>query len=838
MRRHAWTDRSPGSRADASDVEGERSRGRGNRVESVKQDLRYAARSLMKSPGFTLVAVLTLALGMGANTAIFSLVHGVLLKPLPFDHPEELVWVAERGQSGGANWVTWPNFRDWRAGSRSFQGLTAYQGATTTVLGGEAPAYTSVAVVSQDFWRVFSVSPAEGRLTVEGDHGVGQPPVAVVGEAFAREALGGPAALGRTIEVFGTGYLVVGIVAAGFQFPDATQVWVPLEIEPQGESRTAHNWHVVGRLHSGFQAQDAFLELDPLTRRLVATATGERGSEYLATGVFVTPLQEELVGDTRRPLLLLMGASVFVLLVACTNLASTLLARGTARAREMAVRSALGAGRGRILAQFLSEAWVLSLLGGGAGLALGLLLLEGVRTAGAESIPRLETVGVDGPVLLFTLSLVLLTTLGFGLLPALLTTEDSQARTLRRGGRGNDGYRGRWWGILVATEVALALCLLTGSGLLIRSFSAVVSEDGGFDSEDVVVTPVALSGIRYPEPWDHERFWEEMLARVGAIPGVSAAGVITSLPVSGFVPNGLVELDGDPSLHGNGVYVVASAGAFEALDVPLLQGRLFDERDAPDAPHAVVVSRSFADTYWPGEDPIGHQVSGGGMDPLWSADPPVFGTVVGVVADVRYQTLTQAGRPTVYWSFRQRPFRIGNGASLLVESGSGDPALVAGGVRAAVVEADPDIAVRLTYLRDLVSDSVAERRFLLMVMTGFAAMALLLAALGIYGVVSYAVARRTREMGIRLALGATTGEVRVLVLRGAMVPVVLGLGGGVFGALALSRLLSGLLYEVGPHDPVTFLGTAALLLATAWVAIWIPSRRGTGVDPMVTMRVE
>jgi len=811
---------------------------RRNMLESLMQDLRYAGRTLVKNPGFSVVAILTLALGIGANVTVFSIVNGVLLKPLPFHRPQELVWVAERGQSGGAMAAAWRNFLDWRSESRSFQGLTAYGEANTTVLGGSEPAFTHVAFVSRDFWTVFPMSPLAGRLTGEEDHREGVAPVAVVSETFAREALGGKDPLGEMVEVFGARLEVVGTLPEAFDFPSGTKVWIPAELDEKSESRSSHNWRVVGRLNGGFGPDEAFLELDPMTRRLVATAGEEESPEYLATGAIVTSLQDHAVGDATRPLMLLLGAAAFVLLVACTNLASTLLARATTRAREVAVRSALGASRGRIVGQLLSEAGLLAVLGGAAGLGVSLGVLRWIQLTGAESIPRIEAVSLDGTVLFFTAAVTIATALVFGLVPGLKIREEDQARTLRTEGRGNEGYRGKVWGALVATEVALALVLLTGSGLLIRSFSAVLSEEGGFDASDVVLTSVALSGIKYPEMEDHRLLWEEMLRRIEGIPGVGATGIITSLPVSGFVPNGLVHLDGDLSRTGDGIYIVASDGAFEALDIPLLQGRLFDDRDGPAAPHAVVVSRSFAERYWPGESPLGKQVSGGGMDNYWSAESPVFGTVVGVVAAVRFRDLTREGSPTVYWNFRQRPFRIRYGANLLVESASGDPALVAGALRAAVTEVDPDIAVRLRYLSDLVADSLAERRFLLLVMSAFALTGLLLAAVGIYGVVSYAVARRWREMGIRLALGATGGTVRRMVLMGAMGPVALGLVAGVAGAWGLSRVLTGFLYEVRPTDPATFLGVVTLLVATGWIAGWIPARRGTQVDPIITMRVE
>jgi len=660
--------------------------------------------------------------------------------------------------------------------------------------------------------------------------------VAVVTEAFAHQLFGGENAVGRGVEISGAWHEVVGVIPSTLDFPSETQVWIPAELTPKSTSRSSHNWYVVGRLQEGLRASDAALELDPLTVRLAATALEEEGPEYLATGTVITSLQDQLIGNTRRPLFLLMGAAAFVLLVACTNLASTLLARGTTRARELAVRSAIGASRTRIVRQLFSESALLACLGGVLGFGLTQAVLRGIRATAAGSIPRLESVSLDGRVLLFTLSVTLVTALAFGLLPALRAKENDQAGRLRAAGRGNEGYKGRVWGSLVAAEVALALVLLTGSGLLIRSFTAVLSADAGFDSEDVVLGRVALSGIKYPEAGDHPRFWEDMLARAEAIPGVSRAGLISHQPLSGFLPRGLVHLDGDPSKTGNAAYIVASAGAFEALDIQLLRGRVFAESDVPDGRHVVVVSQLFADTYWPGENPIGKLVSSGGMDGYASMEAPVFASVVGVVADVRHRDLTRAGGPAVYWNYRQRPSRIRPGANLVIESASGEPGVVAGGLRRALQEADPDVAPRIRFMREIVAESVGERRFTLLVMSGFALIGLLLSALGIFGVVSYAVAQRTREMGIRLALGATSGTVQTMVLRNAMVPVILGLVIGVGGAWGLSRIMAGLLYEVTPNDPLTFLAVSGLLLGTGVVASWIPTLRGTRVDPMITMR--
>lgn len=807
---------------------------RGRMMGDLMQDVRYAVRTLARAPGFTAVALLTLALGIGANTAIFSVVNAVLLRPLPYADPHELVYVAERSNTGGQMQAAWPNVRDWRAMARSFDGLTAFTSTSTTVLGGAQPAWTSLAMVSEDFWRVFPVTPLAGRLHDAQDHQEGAPPTAVVTRAFAREVLGTEDAVGRVLEAFGRRAEVVGVVPSDFDFPTQAQLWVPLT--PGGNSRTSHNYGVVARLADGVALETAAQELDALTVRIVAAEAAGEPSDYLAVGSVTVPLHERVVGDARRPLYMLLGAAGLVLLVACSNLASTLLARGTVRGAEFAVRSALGAGRRRIVRQLLTESAVLGVAGAGVGLLLAFGVLRGLRLVGEGSVPRLQDVGIDGPVLAFTLLLGLVTAVIFGLLPAWKAGEGSQAGTLRSS-RGGGGHRGTW-GFLVAAEVALALMLLVGSGLLVRSFRAVLTEEGGFDASDVALTNVALSGLKYPELADHVLLWDELLARTGGAPGVSAAGLISSVPMGGFVPNGRLQIDGAVDGQGDAYYIVASGGAFEALDIPLLQGRLFQESDGPDDGHVVVVSKSFADRYWPGEDPIGRRVTGGGMDNYWDSSEPVWGTVVGVVGDVRFRDLTRAGAPTVYWHYKQRPFRIRFGSTLIAEAGNGVPAGLATTLRTIVGETDSDVAVRLRDLSEVVSGSVAQRRFILLVLAGFAGVALVLAAVGIYGVVSYTVARRTQEMGIRLALGASPDSVQKLVLSGALRPVVPGLVLGLVGAFAVTRVMQSLLYEVPATDPITFAAVPVVLLVAAVAASWVPARRGTKVDPIKAMRSE
>ena len=808
--------------------------GRSRWFEDLRQDGAYALRSLARSPSFALMAIVTLALGIGANVTIFSVIEGVLLAPLPYAAPERIVWVAETTDGGSRTMaVAWPNLVDWRERSTSFAGLAPFGSGPTLVAGGEQAVRVGVARVGEDFWDVFPVQPLQGRLTVPDDHRFGVEPVAVVSRRFWETELGGEPVGERSIETSGHRLRVVGVLPAGFQFPDETDVWIAAELAEPNVYRTAHNWSVVGRLADGASVERAEEELDRITLAVVS-ASGE-DPEYLADGARVLALQEQIVGSARRPLLLLMGAAGFVLLVACTNLASTLLARGAVRARELAVRASLGAARGRLIRQLLTESLILAALGAAAGVLLGALLVRALQAMGPGAVPRLGEIGLSGGVLAFTAAVTVGTALLFGLLPALRMSEGGGGEALRQG-RGSTGTRGPLWRVLVGTEVALALVLLTGSGLLMRSFGELLAADAGFDGGDVLAAEVDLSQLKYPDPFQHGRWHAELLERLAALPGVASAGVVSSAPLSGFLPNGRMELDGDPEKFADGGYVAADPGFFAALDIPLLQGRLFEASDGEGSPWVAIVSRSFAERYWPGEDAVGKQVTGGGMDDLWQERP--FATVVGVVGDVRYRDLGREPAPTVYFPAAQRPFRIRWGATVLVEAAAGAPSSLAAEVRALASELDPDAALRLRTMDEVVSGSLADRRFPMLVLGAFALVALALAVVGIHGVVSYGVARRTREMGIRMALGAAPGLVVRQVVRESIGMVAAGLVVGVLGALALSRVLAGLLYGVSATDPLTLVGVVALLLGFGFLASWVPARAGTRIDPMVTMRAE
>jgi putative ABC transport system permease protein len=801
--------------------------------DAIRQDVRYGFRTLLKAPEFALIGILTLGLGIGANTAVFSVVDNVLLAPLPYEESGDIVWMRERNTRGGAMAVAWPNFVDWREQAGSFEALAAYGSGATTVLGAEQPLVARVTRTTSDLWSVFRVRPAMGRLTGADDHRPGAEPVGVVSERFWRNELSSAPLGDLFLEVRGARVRIVG-VADGFDFPSGTDVWVPVDEANQGTSRSSHNWDTVARLRPGTALPAATAEMEALTLRLVEGS--EDDPEFLATGVVVRTLHEQIVGDSRRALLLLLGAAGLVLLVACTNLASTLLARGATRSRELAVRASLGAPRGRIARQLLTESALLALAGTAVGLVVAAVVLRGLRALGPESIPRLDEVAIDGTVVVFAVGIACITVLAFGLLPARQLSRPDTGAALREGGRGVAAdRRAGIWRVLVAGEVSLALVLLVGSGLVVRSFQNLLQEDVGFDAADVTTLALSLSPAKYPTAVEHADWLRRFVEEVRALPGVSAAGFITSVPLQGFFPNGRLELDGDLDKHAVGGYALADAGAFEALNVPLIAGRLFDERDGPDAAHVVVVSQSFAEEYWPGQNPIGRSVTGGGMDEFWQDRR--FAEVVGVVGDVRFRGLARESEPTVYFPYMQRPSRTRNSAYVVVET-AGEVGALTPALRATLARMDPDVPPRITPLGESVQASVAPQRFTMMLLGGFAMLALALAGAGIYGVVSYQVAQRTREMGIRIALGGAPSTVRRMVVGQSLAVVALGLGAGVAAVLLGGGLMNTLLHGVTPTDPLSLAAAVLVLGAAAAFASWIPAVRGTRVDPMITMRAE
>ena len=796
-------------------------------LEELARDARIAARSLRRSPAYAAVAVLTLALGIGVTTAVFSVVDGVLLRPLPFPAPERLVQIEERNADGSATDFTGANFTDLHAASRTLAAVARYFTGSTTVLGADEALRTEVAAVSPGFFDVLGVRPLHGRLIAPGEGVAGGPQVAVVSRRFWERALGGDRDVAaRTLRVGSEAYPVVGVMPHGFDFPAGADVWVTAVDD--NPSRTAHNWLVVGRLASGATIDRARAELDGIMRRLKA----EHGEGMDAQGVVVTGLHEFLAAGARRALLVLLGAVVLVLLVACVNLASANLARGETRQRELAVRAALGAGRGRLVRQLLTENVVLSLAGGALGVALAVALTRLVVSLWPDALPGFADVRVDGRVAAFAAAASILTGLLIGAAPAWQVTAD--LRTAIGGSATSSRGRLRTRGVLIGAEVALALALLAGAGLLVKSLRTLLDVSPGFRTERVLTAEVALPSALYQDTLKIAGFFDRLLPELRAIPGVERVGLINRVPLGQQGMSTGFMVDGGDEWRGNFAdYRIVDSSYFATLGIPLVRGRGFTAADRAGATHAVVVNEAMADRYWPDGSALGRRVRPPGMDrhqQLWL-------TVVGVVGNVRHDGLDAAPRPQMFVHYAQRPERLTGGATVLVRATT-PPEQLAAAVRARARAVDANVPVELSSLEALLSRSVAERRFATTVLSSFALLALFLAALGVYGVLAYSVAQRQREIGVRMALGANRGAVQGMILRDAMRSVLPGVTAGLVGAVALTRLLRGMLYEVSATDPATLATVSALLVAVALFASWLPARRATRVDPLIAIRAE
>jgi len=802
-------------------------------LNDLRTDLKFALRTLRKSPAYTGLALVTLALGIGATTAIFSLVNGVLLRPLPYPEPDELVRIWERNDEGRAMNGAWPNVMDWRETAGSVEEIVAVADmGTATVLGIGEPVRVGVAAVSEGFFRALGVAPVRGRAFLPEEHRAGVAPVAVVSESFWRTYLGAePDLSALALNVSGFDVTVVGVAPAGLDYPGDVDLWYPAELREPSPSRTAHNFIVLGRLGDGVTVERAKAELDAITATFAEdNPDAVQYSAYFPFSVRVTPLRDSLVGSSRRPLMILLGASALLLLVACTNLASASLARGTGREGEVAVRLALGAGRGRIARQLFTESLTLAVVGAAAGVGLAAAALRVLPALSARALPRMDAVRLDGTVLLFALVAAVVTAVVFGLLPAFRVTEGGSAATLRSG-RGAPQRR-RAWFALVAAEVALALVLLVGCGLLIRSFYTVLEVDPGFRTTGVLTATVNPPEMKYPDGAARRTFYKSLERELRALPDVAEVGFTARPPLAG-IANGQIQVRGQDDVTAD--YHLVDTGYFAAFDIPLIRGRLFDERDREDTEHVVVVNRAFAEMVWPGEDPLGRQITAGGMDSYWNQEK--WATVVGVVGDVRQRSLIEEARPGYYFSYRQRPSRSWS-MTVAVRPERGRAVDLGPPVRDVVRRIDPDVPVSITTMESRVSTAVADRRFSMLVLVVFAVVALVLASVGIYGVVAYTVARRTREIGIRVALGADPVSVRRFVQRDALLGAAAGGVAGIGLALALTRIMQSLLYEVSPTDPVTFAAVVATLGAVAWLAAYMPSRRGSKVDPLQAIRAE
>lgn len=808
-------------------------------MRSLIQDLRYGARMLMKKPGFTLIAVITLSLGIGATTAIFSVVDALLLRPLPYPEPERLVVVREVNSQGRQMSLAEPNYEDLRARSRSFSALAMAAGSFPLVVTGGAEAVRArVTYVSGDFFAVMGAQPIAGRVFLPEETKYGGPKAALVSYGFWQRQLGGRADLSAArINVDGALCNVVGVAPPGFNYPAETEVWAPTGVEPPSTSRTAHNWPVVGRLRAGVTLEQARAEASAIGKQLRRENGGEMDAapDFSMTDFALAPLQEHLTRNVREGLWLLLGAVGLLLLVACANAANLLLAQLTARQREFAVRAALGAGRWRVARQLIVENLLLTLAAAGAGALIASFGVDVLLRLEQGGLPRLNPVDVDGRVLLFACALAVLIGIALGCLPALrFGRQDAQA-ALKEGGRGQSAgaFSGRLRGALVVAQLALTMALLAGAGLLGRSFLNLWQTDPGFKPERAVVMRLSLPSTVTPEEDERTRqFYLQLLERAQQLPGVNAVGGVNSLPLADRGANGAFLIDDNPAERGTADYRVASGGFFTALGVPLLRGRFFDGRDTVNAPHVAVINQSLAARYFPNQEPLGQRIQFGNMD----GDKRIL-HVVGVVGDVR-DALDSAVEPTVYACSAQRPQWWQVSRLAVVVRSSLEPAALIPALRAAVQDLRPDAPVSFSTLEQIFSSSLDQRRFSLVLFGVFGAVALLIAAIGLYGVLAYAVAERTQEIGIRMALGAQTRDVLGLVVKQGMTLALAGVAIGLGAAFALTRLMSSMLFGVSATDPVTYAVIIALLAGVALLACYIPARRATKVDPMIALRCE
>jgi predicted permease len=808
-------------------------------MDTLFQDLRYAARSLLRSPGFTLVAVLTLALGIGANTAIFSVVNAVLLRPLPFPDAERVTHVGWRW-GGNSNSAVPPFYFAYiREHSRVFEGLATYQGMQAGLEEGGRHAEVKGLRVSDDFFRVIGLQPALGRGFLPEEAAPNGPPVAVLSHEFWRNRLAGdPGLVGQVVRLNGKSHTVVGVLPPGFRFPaspEYTDVLVPLQLVPDPQDR-GFNYPMIGRLKPGATREGAAADLQAVFGSF-RTAHAELVEEGM-TGPELLDFQTAFVGGLATMLWVLLGAVGFVLLIACVNVAGLLLARATERQREIAIRASLGAGRGRIVRQLLTESLLLALVAGALGLVLGVWSVDALLALVPQGVPRTDGMELDWRVLGFAFAIALGTGIVFGLAAALPATRTKLVDALKQGGRSAVGGASRARGVLVAAEVALSVVLLAGAGLLIATLLRMGQVELGFNPENVVAVsfPRTPEGYETPEAvWNFDR---QLLERIGAMAGVTAVASASSLPLErGW--NFPMSIQGRPDDGmGDAEWRAISPDYFRTLGIPTVRGRTFQNSDDASGPGVILVNQAMARRLWPEGNPVGSRIVVGtvGGQSVPGFEDPVR-EVVGVVADIREMGLDRSPKPTIYVPQAQAPAMLLALPDLLVRT-SGATAL-GQAVRQAARELDPRIPEpQIRSMREVVAASVAPQRFNAVVMGVFAALALVLTAVGIYGVIAYSVRHRTREIGVRMALGARQGEVLGMVLRQGMLLVLAGAGIGLLAALALTRFLAAMLYGVGTTDPLTFLAVTLLLVAVSLLACYLPARRATRVDPMIALRAE
>jgi putative ABC transport system permease protein len=808
----------------------------------LSQDLRFGVRMLLKNPGFTVVAVLALALGIGANSAIFSVVNTVLLRPLPYQDPERLMMVWEdRSKSGfPRDTPAAGNFTDWRDQSQAFEGMAAIASQSFNLTGTGEPERIDGKRVSANLFQLLGVEPQLGRAFLPEEDQPGGNRVAVMSHGLWQRRFGSdPNLVGQALTLNGASYTVVGVMPPHFQFPSHTdELWVPIAFTQQeAANRGRHFLQVIARTKPGVTLEQAQTELNTIAARLQQQYPNTNNN----VGAAVVPLHEQVVGDIKPALLILLGAVGFVLLIACANVANLLLARAAVRQKEITIRIALGASRLRLIRQFLTESILLAALGGAVGLLLSLWGVGLLRTFIPENISQAASITIDAKVLGFTLLVSLLTGLIFGLAPATQTSNFNLNETLKEGGRDSAaGSRGnRIRGVLVIAEVAVSLILLIGAGLLINSFMRLRQLDPGFRADNLLTMQIVLPELKYPDQARRSVFYTELVSRIEALPGVKSAALANWIPLVRQGDSIGISVEGQPDpAPGQGqrpsvVTRVVSPHYFQTMGIQLLQGRGFVEQDKADAPAVAIVSEAMARRFWPGQDPLGKRITPG---PATSTSPDDWITVVGVAKDVRQFELVADPKPQMYMSYVQAGFFA---PRHLVVSTSVEPLGLAAAVRKTVWEIDKDQPVsNIRTMDEVLSESIARQRFSMLLLGIFAAVALVLAAVGIYGVMSYSVAQRTREIGIRMALGAQRSDVLKLTVGGGLKLVLIGVAIGLTVAFLLTRVMSSLLFGVSATDPTTFIIISLVLIGVALLASYIPARRATKIDPMVALRYE
>jgi putative ABC transport system permease protein len=817
-------------------------------MQTLIQDLRYGARTLMSKPGFTLIAVITLALGIGVNTGVFSVINAVLLRPLQLGDPDRVVIVWERrGSSGEANiTISAQEFVAWREQSNAFERMALIRGDSFTLTGGGEPETITAWQVSADFFSVLGVQPKLGRVFAPGEDQAGRNNIVVLGQNLWRRRFGSdPGVIGRTITLSDRPFTVVGVMPA--LDPKPPDLWLPMDLPGEVVKAGAHTSNVMGRLKPGVSVEQAQAEMSHIAQRLER----QYPDSNTGHGVFVISLHEQTVGKVNHELWVLFGAVGFVLLIACANVGNLSLARAAGRRKEIAIRAALGAGRGRLIRQLLTESLLLAGLGGGVGLLLALWITDLFAKVKVIDIPRLEQVNIDGRVLAATAGFTLFTGILTGLAPAWRNSRPNVSRCLNDGGRTSAWLgRRRMGSLLVVMETAMALVLLIGGGLMLKSFLLLTKVDPGFEPRNVLTMDISLPGPRYPEPRQQMRFYEQLIAGIKALPGVEAVGATSETPLTAgdnWLP---LRIDGRPTPPpGQEPYAAirnVSNDYFRAMKIPLRKGRFFSDADArvalplirwyeqqpfpahfnePQPAPAIIINETTARTFWPNEDPLGKRIR-------IIASPWL--TVVGVVGDIRHGNLKARPNPELYMSHLQEP----SGSLAVVARTWGDPLSLTRAAREQVKALDKDQPVAITTMEQLFSDSVAGERFNALLLGVFGALALGLAVVGVFGVVNYSVSHRAHEIGVRIALGAQARDIFKLVVGHGMKLALAGAGAGLAGAFALTRFMSKSLYEVSPTDSATFVVVTLLLALVALAACWIPARRATKVDPMFALRCE